>query len=196
MFYTFAATKYTTLQPRGHWTSIENVPASVLLLLLLPYHHMYSRPTRIALNHTSYDPVWGNFKMYFKCIYIHPRSWCWSEYRGDIPWIFDFALVTLKKLASHISVISFHFLLSSVFILHISIFPEFHFFTVKNWLLSLFTLATVNMVSPNTVSMIWTGQWMANDILRVSEWTQPSHKIPSGCGNDIDLIIIYRLLLW
>ena len=71
MFYTFAATKYTTLQPRGHWTSIENVPALVLLLLLLPYHHMYSRPTRIAFNPTSYDPVWGTLKSI---------SNAWSQY--------------------------------------------------------------------------------------------------------------------
>ena len=74
---------------------------------------------------------------------------------GDIPWIFDFALVTLKKLASHLSVISSHFSLSSDVSLHSShlrlIFPVFHVFTVKNWLLSLFILVTVNMVSPPTV---------------------------------------------
>ena len=70
----------------------------------------------------------------------------------DIPWILDFALVTLKKLASHLSVISSHFSLSSDVSLHSShlrlIFPVSHFFTFKIWLLSLFTLVTVNMVSP------------------------------------------------
>ena len=55
-----------------------------------------------------------------------------------------------KKLTSHFSVILVHFF--TIFSLRSShlraIFPMFHFFTFKNGILSLFTLVTLNMVSP------------------------------------------------
>ena len=55
-----------------------------------------------------------------------------------------------EKLTSHFSIILVHFLLH--FGLHSShlraVFPLFHFFTFESGLLSLFTLVTLNMVSP------------------------------------------------
>ena len=77
---------------------------------------------------------------------------------GGLPWRFDFALVTLTEANSHLSVILVHFF--STFSLQSShlrtVFPLFHFFTFKNGLLSLFTLVTLNMVSPPSVVMCWT----------------------------------------
>ena len=60
--------------------------------------------------------------------------------------MFDFALVTLK-VANF--ALKRHFCpLFTTFNLH---FPLFHFFILKNGLLSLFTLVTLNMVSPPLV---------------------------------------------
>ena len=69
---------------------------------------------------------------------------------GGLPWIFDFALVTLKvanfELKSHFCPL---FTTLSLHSSHLrAVFPLFHFFIFKNGLLSLFILVTLNMVSP------------------------------------------------
>ena len=71
----------------------------------------------------------------------------------SLTWIFDFALVTIKEANF---TFKRHFgPYYTIFSLHSSqlraVFSLFHFFTFKNGLLSLFTLVTLNMVSPPLV---------------------------------------------